>query len=291
VEFDMAPKKSYDPIPIEIKQFSIEEIEKGLKKLNRRIEEVKKLDPNQIRFDDTQVDNVESNIRTTILEIFGKNSPEFNDHGYHSIWHGGHIMGEPEHILQSKFAEGIPQTIKMLTGLFERLEEKRDDLTDVNPQSTVGHAQTFGSRRVFIVHGKDEKAKESVARFISKLKLEPIILHEQPNLGKTIIEKFETHTDVDFAVILLTPDDVGYECGKSEEKKNRARQNVILELGYFIGKIQRARVCALHKGDLELPSDYHGILYIPLDESKGWQISLAKEIKAAGIEIDLNLAI
>jgi predicted nucleotide-binding protein len=132
--------------------------------------------------------------------------------------------------------------------------------------------------------------KESVARFLEKLGLTPVILHEQPNAGKTVIEKFEAHSDVGFAVVLLTPDDLGGSASSPDKLNHRARQNVILELGYFIGKLGRAKVCALHKGGVEIPSDIHGVLYVPYDAGNGWRLSLASEIKAAGIAVDLNLA-
>jgi predicted nucleotide-binding protein len=99
--------------------------------------------------------------------------------------------------------------------------------------------------------------KESVARFLEKLDLRPIILHEQPNKGRTVIEKFEAHSDVGFAVVLLTPDDVGGLASSPDKLSRRARQNVILELGYFIGKLGRAKVCALYKEGVEIPSDIH----------------------------------
>jgi predicted nucleotide-binding protein len=102
-------------------------------------------------------------------------------------------------------------------------------------------------KRVFIVHGHASEAKESLARFLERVGLEPIILHEQPNSGRTIIEKFEVYADVGFAVVLLTPDDVGAPKDAPTELKPRARQNVIAELGYFYGKLSRHRVCALYK--------------------------------------------
>lgn len=131
------------------------------------------------------------------------------------------------------------------------------------------------SRKVFVVHGHDEAVKQSVARFLEKLGLEPIILHEQPNKGQTLIEKFEANSDVGFAVVLLTPDDVGR--GAAEKKLNpRTRQNVILELGYFLGILRRARVCALYKEGVELPSDIHGVIYVPYDGAGGWRLELAR---------------
>jgi len=152
--------------------------------------------------------------------------------------------------------------------------------------SPMVNTPAVNSRKIFIVHGHDHEAKEGVARFLEKLGLEPIILHEQPSSGRTVIEKFETYSgDIAFAVVLLTPDDVG---GSSRENiKPRARQNVILELGYFLGRLGRIRVCALYKGDVELPSDYQGVLYVDLDDS-AWKAKLAQELVEAKLPIDLG---
>jgi predicted nucleotide-binding protein len=259
-------------------------------KLRRRIEDINDLDPQAVAFDDARVDTVESNIRETIREIFGERSSEFHDHQHHRIWHGGFNMMDPEGVRQLKFAAGIPQTIVMLEGLISRLEERREDLEPEPPSAARPIAPVSGSRRVFIVHGRDEAAKEAVARFLEKLELDPIVLHEQPNQGRTVIEKFEESADVGFAVVLLTPDDVGRFADGLDEPKPRARQNVIFELGYFIAKLGRSRVCALHKGGVEILSDYEGVVYVPMDDPNGWRLLLAREIKTAGIEIDLNLA-
>ena len=140
---------------------------------------------------------------------------------------------------------------------------------------------------VFIVHGRDEGAKESVARFLEKLGLNPIILHERASKGRTIIEKFEDYSDVVFAVVLLTPDDVGGPKIEPYEMKPRARQNVIFELGFFVGKLGRRNVCALHR-DVEIPSDFHGVVYIDMDSTGAWRSQLAREMDAAGLSIDLN---
>jgi hypothetical protein len=145
------------------------------------------------------------------------------------------------------------------------------------------------SRKIFIVHGHDDAAKEAVARFIHQMDLSPVILNEQPNEGQTIIEKFEkSSSEVGYAVVLLTPDDVGAPKNKPEELKPRARQNVIFELGYFAAKLGRKNVCALYKGGIEIPSDYHGVVYISMD-SADWKMRLAMEIKQV-IPIDLNKA-
>lgn len=150
------------------------------------------------------------------------------------------------------------------------------------------HRSGPAARKVFIVHGHDEGARESVARFLEQLQFDPIILHEQANQGRTIIEKIEAHGDVGFAVILLTPDDVG--SAKEADLQQRARQNVILELGYFVGRLGRARVCALKRGDIEVPSDFGGVVYEPFDAGGAWKQALCRELQAAGFDIDWNVA-
>ena len=145
------------------------------------------------------------------------------------------------------------------------------------------------SRKVFIVHGHDEAAREIVARYLQQLGFEPIILHEQPNRGRTVIEKVIAHTDVGFAVVLLTPDDEG--CARGGRPEPRPRQNVLLELGYFIGSLGRENVCALKRGDVEIPSDFAGVVWEPMDAGNGWKLALARELKAAGHAVDLNKAL
>jgi len=147
------------------------------------------------------------------------------------------------------------------------------------------------NRRVFIVHGRDDATKAIVANFISKLGLTAIILHEQPGAGRTIIEKFENYSNVGFAVVLLTPDDVGGLTDRSRELKPRARQNVIFELGYFVGKLGRRKVSVLYKEGVEIPSDYQGVEFLLMGDDDGWKLSLAKNMKYAGLDIDLNRAI
>lgn len=146
-------------------------------------------------------------------------------------------------------------------------------------------------RDIFIVHGHDDGVKEAVARFVSKLGLNPIILHEQPNRGRTIIEKFEDYAEVVYAIAILTPDDVGKKKSQQDDLRDRARQNCIFEFGYFIGKLGRDRVCGIVKDDIEVPSDYSGVLYIPFDSTGAWRMKLVKELKAIGIDVDANLAL
>ena len=157
-------------------------------------------------------------------------------------------------------------------------------------KNTKGSVISRNSNNVFIVHGHDEQAKESSARFIEKLGLNAVILHEQANEGQTIIEKLEKHTDAAYAVVLFTPDDVGASSASPGNLQPRARQNVLVELGYMAAKIGRNRVCVLRKGNVEIPSDFLGVLYIDIDAAGAWRLTLAKELKVAGLKVDLNEA-
>ncbi len=142
--------------------------------------------------------------------------------------------------------------------------------------------------KVFIVHGHDQAAQTKVARFIEKLGLEAIILHEQASSGRTIIEKIEHYSNVDFAIVLYTPDDLGNVKIKADELNGRARQNVVFEHGYLIGKLGRENVVALVEPPIELPNDISGVVYINIDEGLAWQLQLAKEMKQSGYEINMN---
>jgi len=142
--------------------------------------------------------------------------------------------------------------------------------------------------RVFVVHGHDHGRMQAVARFLEQLGLRPIILHERPSSGDTIVEKLDRHGDAAYAVVLLTPDDVGGLSSSQPALKPRARQNVVLELGYFIGRLGRQRTCALVVEGVEIPSDYSGVVYIPLSRSDEWRFLLARELRAAGLPVDMN---
>jgi len=187
----------------------------------------------------------------------------------------------------NQYWKGLEEAESLLQSFIEEIEEYGED--EPREQGENRKKVEVSGTDVFIVHGHDEAAKQTVARFIEKLKLTPIILHEQPNEGRTVIEKFEDYTNVGFAVVLLTPDDVGADVAHTKELNPRARQNVIFELGFFVGKLGRGCVCALYKGNVEIPSDYKGVLYVPMEAD--WQLSLAREIKAAGLPVDLNLVV
>ena len=119
--------------------------------------------------------------------------------------------------------------------------------------------------------------------------LDPVILNEEPHRGVTLIEKLDRYRQIDYALVLLTPDDIGgVKSTQHDELKLRARQNVVLELGFFIGALGRPRVCTLYKPEIEMPTDYEGSGYIPMDADEGWKLRLARELKGAGFNIDMN---
>lgn len=148
--------------------------------------------------------------------------------------------------------------------------------------------KVLNKSKVFIVHGHDEEAKSKTARFVEKLGFEAIILHEQASSSKTIIEKIEEYSNVGFGIILYTPCDIGAKQTEKPEYKSRARQNVVFEHGFLIGKLKRNNVCALVKDTVETPNDISGVVYINMDKSGAWMYSVAKEMKEAGYKVDMN---
>lgn len=164
--------------------------------------------------------------------------------------------------------------------------ENDDYLHSLPNTNTKAKSKTSFDRKAFIVHGHDGATKERTARFLEKLGFTPIILHEQANTGKTIIEKLEHFTDVGFGIVLYTPDDVGEAVSKKDQLQPRARQNVVFEHGLLIGKLTRERVFPLVTDHMvELPGDISGMVYL---SDNSWEFQLAKEIKALGYEVDLN---
>ncbi len=184
----------------------------------------------------------------------------------------------------SKYAFDKQRAMKFLKLFISDLEKVEATLPDNMPINNLQN------NRVFIVHGHDEAVKQKVARTLEQLGLEPIILSDQPNGGKTIIEKFEKESKAGFAVVLMTADDQG---GSNSDVSvgnltPRARQNVLLELGYFFGKLGRECVCVLKEQNVEVPTDILGIVYEEIDANDSWKIKLVKELKAAGYDVSAD---
>lgn len=228
------------------------------------------------------------NVKVAIDRIFGSNSSQFQEVEKLTSTILVHYSMGSDRETAAKNLTAILRSIQYEIETFWEDEGSISEEKNLKQNEEVSESRKFSTNKVFIIHGHDEGTKEKVARFLERIGLNPIILHEKPDEGQTIIEKFEKNSlDVGFAIALLTPDDVGSSRLNKENLRYRARQNVIFELGYFVGKLGRKRVCALVGKDVEIPSDYSGILYIPL-EGETWKFELAKELKNAGFEIDMN---
>ena len=211
------------------------------------------------------------------------NIPE-NDYKieYENAYYRGSIFGSDDIVKDKK--KTIKQKIDKLENIIERLSiipcEKQEILKSQD--------NSLMNNKIFIVHGHDSAIKEAVARTLTKLELTPIILHEQADGGKTIIEKFEENSSkVGFAVILLTADDDG-KSKKDADYESRARQNVVFEMGYFIGKLGRNRVFLLLAEGVEKPGDLDGIVYTPIDAHDSWKFRLVKELKTCGYNVSAD---
>lgn len=288
----MATRNKPAPVP-ESRKLSTDELRRAIDKVRRRTDELTSFDLSSFSERSTPASEaLRTKINATLSDIFGEGTTEYHRYFVTDLNTTPLIIGRQwyPNEYQAGAKKGFDKAIAKLGGLVEILEERLEDAGDARSDGTAPsmlQARPVG-RRVFVVHGHDSAARLEVEAFLRKLKFEPVVLHDQPNGGRTIIEKLEKHTsDVDFAVILLTPDDEGRPLGENPLRP-RARQNVVLELGLFYGLLGRGKVCALHKGDLELPSDFQGVLYTHLDPNGGWHISLAREMRAAGLDVDMN---
>lgn len=187
----------------------------AIKKIDRRIEELKgfDIDSLQTRWDPS-VDALVSKTNSTLQEVLGVDTVEYNEYSISSLDTLPIMIGSDYSMggVRDGYKEGFKSAVFSLTALREILEERLEDMP--HKVEAVRTTRPAVGRKVFVVHGHDDGLKETVARYLTKLEFEPVILHEQPSQGKTIIEKFEQYADVDFAVVLFTPDDVGHRVGR-----------------------------------------------------------------------------
>lgn len=169
-------------------------------------------------------------------------------------------------------------------------DDYEEEIKNSQYMKEIDNSISYNSNdKIFIVHGRNNLMADSIARFIENIGLKPIILHEQPDMGQTIIEKINKNTDVGYAIILYTPCDLGKLNDENNEYKPRARQNVIFEHGYLIAKLGIKRTCPLVSDrSIELPSDISGVIYTEITDGTSWKYKLAKEMKAVGYNIDMN---
>jgi predicted nucleotide-binding protein len=256
----------------------------ALKRLQRLLDQIPEI--RSRGHSSPEISTWQGNVKIVLSELYGEDSLIFKE--FDGIWFSPIMIysGQPESDFVMALNSGLDHARGFLHSRISDLQES----VGLEIQGSSGDSAVFSqsSRRIFVVHGHDHGNKEMVARFLGGLDLEPVVLHEQADQGKTIIEKFEAHaSDVRCAVVILTADDIASSKATPEQKEFRARQNVILELGFFVGKLGRDRTFALVENGVTLPSDIHGLVYIPLDAG-GWKLHLVRELKAAGLQVDAN---
>lgn len=213
-----------------------------------------------------------------LIKKYGENSLEHQKFKCTSFSPGFITSNTPDWKFIDACRNGLQTTKAVFITYLEEMEETP------TPSSEKIQTTSPAFAKIFIVHGHDEGLKQSVARIIEQQGIEAIILSEQANQGRTIIEKFEDYSDVDGAICLFTSDDIG-KAKKDSEDKPRARQNVVLETGYFMGKLSRNHVVILADHGIEMPSDLSGVVYT---DTTSWKIDLLKELKSIGYTVDFN---
>ena len=264
--------------------------DKGIVVIKRQIEAGEKILSGR-RIDQSEYRAWETAAISYVHKAFGVNHP--NAQNFKEI---GRLISAPKNAGPSYWS-GVSQRCLIdqlvclrsyVSELEEELESARSAPKSKQPKNDL---DAPFSRKVLIVHGNNETVRESCARFLKRLELKPITLHEKPNAGKTIIERFENDADIAFAVVLLAADEIGGS-KKSDffAQNSPARRNVMFEFGYLIGKLGRSNVCALIESGVELPPDFKGALFVAIDGEGNWKFNLARKITAAGIDVDLNNA-
>lgn len=215
----------------------------------------------------------------------GSNTPQSYYGEYGRTGNPNNLWGED---IAREIKQQIVEKVTYLESLLERLPLIPSKEPNGNVQIEIKNENM--SNEVFIVHGHDNELKQEVARFLSDMGFKPIILHEQPNTGKTIIEKIEDFSNVCFGIVLYTPyDKGGLRTLDNSALKPRARQNVVFEHGYLMSKLGRKRVCALIRDEVEKPGDLDGVIYVSYDCNGGWKNSIAKEMKANGLTFNIDV--
>lgn len=272
------------------KELSAADKQSVVSRLQSRIAELKVLDLGSINEgDDPSIQELLGRIRSTLSNIFGEGSSEYerlveaaqlDATSYLSFLNSDRGPSVSE--IRAGIDKGRRRAVAILQGEVDSLKE---DLQFSGPQSTgllpTPKSAMSLSNEIFIVHGRDDAAKIEVARLVERAGLEAVILHEQANGGRTIIQKFEDHgSAAGFAIIIMTPDDIG---GLDKDSlQPRARQNVIGEMFWFAGRLGRERVCALKRGAIEVPTDFAGVGYVDMDTSGAWKKDLLRELEHAG---------
>jgi predicted nucleotide-binding protein len=186
------------------------------------------------------------------------------------------VKADADRVAGEKKEEPVPEEVKNI----QSVVNEREKIMEKNRVP-----------KVFVITGKDGKKRAAVASFLTNLGVEPIIPQEENGHKFNLIEKLEKISEVDFAIILLVGDEVGYTTEKPQEPRPRANQKVIFELGFLMGRLPQNLVCALYEEGLDLPAEYQGNVFIPFDGGGIWKLLTARAMKMAHIDIDMNKAV
>ena len=245
-------------------------------KLKQIIDEIPELISANIASSDPKFQAWKTKTERFLIKKYGTDSFEHTQFAKTNFSLALYTPGTPEYEFVAACQRGLRKTEAIFQTYLDEMAEKSEDTKNTD------HPLNYS--KIFIVHGHDGELKEAVARIIEKQGIDAVILFEQANQGKTIIEKFEDYSYVGGAVCLFTADDLG-KSKDADDDCFRARQNVVFETGYFIGKLGRDHIVILADEDIEMPSDLSGVVRTNTDN---WKFELLKELKTMGYEIDLN---
>lgn len=290
--------------PPEDRVLGVAETRSAIERLTLRLGELRQLDPRSVAtYRSPQIVSLETAIEQTLTAVFGQGTPKFKLYRAASDlepapvlrmvpdWiavrgggagYDGVDVGE----LQRGILERQQRAVALLEQAIRGLEEEIAYRGEQRGPTAETVSQSRPNNKIFLVHGRNDEAKNAVALFLRAIGLEPIILHERPNGGRHLLTKFREEAEgASFAVVLMLPEDEGGLAGAANQRA-RARQNVVFELGFFVGKLGPANVAALLQGDVEKPSDFDGIAYIPFASGGHWKTDLARELHHAKVPFD-----
>ena len=241
-----------------------------LRKLYNEIDELKNKDSSS----DSDFKAWKTDVQLCLSGLYGENSIQFKN--FNSRHFSPMVIGG-----NTDWHKPYVRDLETTKKEFERYI---CDFEEEGINTNMGKNRT-SNNKVFIVHGHDGELKEKVARRLEQQGIEAIILSEQVNRGRTIIEKLEAYSDVNVAIILFTQDDLGVAKEEKGNEKYRARQNVVFEAGYFMGYLGRENIIMIADENVEIPGDLSGMVYTTRDS---WEFEMLKELNAAGMIVNMN---
>ena len=220
-------------------------------------------------------------IQEVLKSYYGTSENENNHRFEHTI-----VSVKSGYDYKEELTNEYKSAISVLEGIIDTIELLLDDANSMDMMNEKAGLKV--TNNVFIVHGHDEQTRNAVELFVKNIDYNPIVLFKEPSKGQTIIEKIESNVEnACFSIVIYTPCDVG-RAREDKELKPRARQNVVFEHGYMCSKLGREHVVALCEEGVECPGDMSGVIYIEYDKKGLWQLKIAQEMKAIGLEVDAN---